>query len=261
MRELRVGYTIYTEKYGKEEYQEGDLYIPDTEPIGVICLFHGGFWRMPYDRYQLDEVSKHLIGSRFIVWNIEYRRVGSSGSSWHKTFGDAIQAINHLMVLGMKHRGIDLNRVYVAGHSAGGHLAVWIGGRGNGMVDRLLQVRPRVLIGLSPVLDLRKAFIAGSGNNAVLGLMGGSPAEFPERYSCGSPAEMLPLRMRQLVIHGSNDDVLPAQWSKEYVDRALSRGDRAEYIEIHNGCHMDFIEPGSEAIARLLDWLVQDSKR
>ena len=57
------------------------------------------------------------------MWNLEYRRVGSGGG-WPATFDDVAAGIDLLADL-----DVDTTRVVAIGHSAGGHLAVWAGGR------------------------------------------------------------------------------------------------------------------------------------
>ncbi len=59
------------------------------------------------------------------MWNIEYRRVGDGGG-WPATFEDVAAAIDHLATLDAP---VDLERVSILGHSAGGHLALWAAGR------------------------------------------------------------------------------------------------------------------------------------
>ncbi|CAG9000262.1 MAG: hypothetical protein CENE_02256 [Candidatus Celerinatantimonas neptuna] len=39
-------------------------------------MFHGGFWKMPYDLHQLDSLCELLASRGFVVWNVEYRRTG-----------------------------------------------------------------------------------------------------------------------------------------------------------------------------------------
>ena len=253
------GYRVYTEKYGSSPYQEGDLYLPDGKAIAVICLLHGGFWRMPYDRQQLTPLSMDLVKRGFIVWNIEYRRTGGEGGGWPGTFDDAVVSLNHLMFLKQKYESIDLSRIIVAGHSAGGHLAIWAAGQGdkNATGADALQIQPYAVIGLAPVLNLQRSISTREGREAVSALLGGSPDEYPQRYAVCSPIEMLPLKTRQLIIHGDCDEALPVEWTREYVDAARSAGDDITYIEIQHGQHMDYLDINSEAISRLRDCLLK----
>ncbi len=229
-----------------------------TYRIAVICLLHGGFWRMPYDRQQLTPLSIDLLKRGFIVWNVEYRRTGDAGDGWPATLDDAIAALNHLIFLKQKYTSIDLSRVIVAGHSAGGHLAIWAAGQRDKNVTGAdaLQIKPYAVIGLAPVINFQKTIGTQEGREAVFALLGGSPDEYPHRYLACSPIKMLPIKMRQLIIHGDSDEVLPVEWTREYVDAARNAGDDITYIEIVHGQHMDYLNTNSAAVSRLCDWLL-----
>ena len=61
----------------------------------------------------------------FAAWNIEYRRVGQPGGGWPGMFEDVSAAIDHLADV----EQVDASRVATCGHSAGGHLALWLAAR------------------------------------------------------------------------------------------------------------------------------------
>ncbi|WP_405048368.1 alpha/beta hydrolase [Rhodoferax sp.] len=65
----------------------------------------------------------------FAVWNIEYRRLGAPGGGWPGTFQDVALAIDHLATMKTDGIPLDLSRVTVVWHSAGGHLAPWVEAR------------------------------------------------------------------------------------------------------------------------------------
>jgi acetyl esterase/lipase len=85
-----------TERYGPLESQEGDLYLPARTRPPVVCLLHGGFWRMPHGRDQLHAVAEDLARRGFAVWNLEYRRLGTPSGGWPGTFDDVVVGIEHL---------------------------------------------------------------------------------------------------------------------------------------------------------------------
>lgn len=238
------------EKYGSYESQAGDLYLPRQKAQGTICLFHGGFWKMPYDRFQMNDISNDLAALGFVVWNIEYRRIGEAGGGWKGTFDDAVSAINHLDILKSRYPQIDIDRVFVAGHSAGGHLAIWSSANN-------LAFRPKRFVGLAPVLDLRAAFAAKSGNDSVRQLIGGSPEEFPQRFAAASPIEMLPFCISQTIFQGTEDDDVLKEWNRHYVAEAEKKGQRIEYIEIEDCGHMEFLDPLSKAFEAFRGWLIE----
>ena len=62
------------------------------------------------------------------TWNIEYRRLGETGSGWPGTYLDVGRAVDHVRAIAGEHH-LDLGRVAVVGHSAGGHLAMWTAAR------------------------------------------------------------------------------------------------------------------------------------
>src|SRR6266850_1075616 len=148
---------VRTERYGPFEDQEGDLFLPAGPRPAVVCLLHGGFWRMPHGRGQMTAIAQDLARRGLAVWNLEYRRLGASTGGWSGTFDDATAGIGHLASLVADGIDLDLDRVTVVGHSAGGHLALWSAARRrsdsrkSGVAER---VRIRAAVGLAPVADL-----------------------------------------------------------------------------------------------------------
>src|SRR5690606_40806967 len=64
-------------RYGTAPGQEGDLNLPHGAAAPpVVVLLHGGFWRMPYGREQLDAASNALAARGYATWNLGYRRLG-----------------------------------------------------------------------------------------------------------------------------------------------------------------------------------------
>ena len=76
------------------------------------------------------------------MWNLEYRRVGNAGGGWPGTFLDIARGADHLTALAVKHK-LDLSRVIASGHSAGGHLALWLAGQLETEVEQ--QLVPQAL--------------------------------------------------------------------------------------------------------------------
>ncbi|MCM2315426.1 MAG: hypothetical protein NDJ92_09785, partial [Thermoanaerobaculia bacterium] len=86
--------------------------------------------------------------------------------------------------------------------------------------------------------------------------LGGTPDEWPARYRSASPLLMLPLKVPQLVIHGTADDVVPVEIARSYSRASREAGDCIEFMEPGDGGHMAFLDPASAAHASLCDWLV-----
>lgn len=233
-------------KYGNEKSQFGELHLPKTNSIGIICLLHGGFWKMPYGLEQFDEVAKVLLGMDYCVWNIEYRRTGETNYEWTNVFDDVKHAINKLIDIKNAHDNVNLNNIYVIGHSAGGHLAVWLNSQD-------IKVNVNKFIALSPILDLERAYYENSGDGSVERLLQGKPNEFPERYLYSSPIKLCKRNSSELIIHGKMDDYVPLEWSKLYHELFFTN---SHLVELPNCGHMDFIDPKSDAFEVLKSNLI-----
>ena len=119
---------------------------------------------------------------------------------------------------------LDLTNVIVIVHSAGGHLALWLGSRNNtsSHVEFFikLQVPIKKIIGLAGVTDLKKMWDIHEKvgmKSIVAQLLEGSPLEIPERYRITSPTELLPLNTEQILIHGEIDKHLSVELSQEFL--------------------------------------------
>jgi acetyl esterase/lipase len=231
-------------RYGGHPDQVANLHLPAREggPWPVVVLVHGGFWRERWDRTTTTPLARDLAARGLAVWNIEYRRVGQEGGGWPGTFEDVAAAVDALAEV----PEADVSRVVSAGHSAGGHLALWLAGRGRlpaGAPGAEPRVRPRAAIALAGVADLVRGSRAGLGEGACDDLLGGGPDEVPDRYATASPTELLPLGVPQLLVHGRRDEIVPVAQSRAYAEAAAAAGDEVELVEDAGAGHFEPIEP------------------
>jgi dipeptidyl aminopeptidase/acylaminoacyl peptidase len=245
-------------QYGPHHAQVAELWRPAGPQVQrpVVVLLHGGFWRQIFTKRLMHRLAATVVAHGWVAYNVEYRRVGQFGrGGWPETFEDVSAAINSLVDV----EGIDHQRVVTCGHSAGGHLALWAGSprlTGEKAMDGP-TIRTCAAISLAGVVDLMVAAQLDLGRGAVRALMGGSPDELPDRYALASPASLLPMGIRQILIHGLADATVPASLSAAYVDAALAQGDDAEYVPVVSAGHMDMIDPHGAAIGELLTRLDQ----
>ncbi len=242
---------MQTFHYGPAEDQEADLRLPKRKRPPVICLLHGGFWKMYYGRDQMTAIAEDLASRGFAVWNLEYRRLGSAGAGWPTTMEDAAAGIDYLEQLELEGVDLDLGRVVTVGHSAGGHLALWAAGKRRDGTLHTKRIRIRAVIGLAPITDLADACHRGIGGDVVAELIGGLPDQVPERYESASPMELLPLGVRQILLHGTADETMPVDLSRRYSAAAAGAGDTIELIELPGMGHMEYLDPAGEAHAFL----------
>lgn len=235
--------------YGPEPQQFGDLRIPPGDgPHPVVIGLHGGYWRARYDLAYLGHMCAALAEMGIATWNIEYRRIGEPGGGWPGTFQDVGMAADLLRTLAPTY-DLALDSVVAVGHSAGGHLALWMAGRRNVRVDSEIYtptpLHVTAAVSLAGVVDLRRAWALGLSENATNLLMGGSPEEYPERYAAGSPYDLLPLGIRQFLIHGTADDSVPLELSERYIRRATAKGDPATLLTLPDIGHLELVDPTS----------------
>lgn len=238
--------------YGTDVLQFGALYLPEgSGPHPVVILIHGGFWRAAYDLTLMTGLAEDLARQGMAAWNIEYRRVGNIGGGWPGTLLDVAQATDCLPTIAASYN-LDIQRVVAVGHSAGGHLALWLAARSKIPQQSILaaQGSPLTLagaIGLAGVADLEHSWQLNLGKGAASELLGGGFDEVPDRYAVASPAALLPTGVPQVLIHGTEDDRVPLIVSQQYTHKALEAGDAVTLIELAGADHFVVIDPASTA--------------
>jgi len=241
---------------GQRSGAEGGRFVewyPAASDTLVVAI-HGGYWRDRHDLAHLGHLCADLAGRGLAVASLEYRRVGAEGGGWPGTFEDIRRDIDALPVLAQA-QGMALSRTVILGHSAGGQLALWAvsPAREAGALARPSMVGLRGVIALAPVSDLVEASRRNLSEGAARELLGGSPEMVPQRYRDASPVELLPLGVRTLVVHGTEDADVPYGMSAEYVDRARAAGDDARLVTLPGADHFDLIDPESRFWPRVLE--------
>ena len=222
-----------------------DVHLPPGPgPHPVVLLVHGGFWKQEHDRLHNRPLARALVAAGHVVAAPEYRRVGPGGTGgWPATVEDVDHVAAHLHDL-LASIGITVTTTSYVGHSAGGHLVLWLADQGH-RVDRV--------VALAPVGDLRAAAAAGLGEGAVQAFLGGEPSDVPERYDAADPMTRLGPGTAPdvVVLHGTDDDIVPV---------TNSRGLAAAHPEValrELACieHFGVIDPTSPAWPALLESL------
>jgi acetyl esterase/lipase len=238
--------------YGQDEDQYGELWRPvGAAQPGLVVVLHGGFWRAKYDVSLGRPLAADLSGRGYVVWNLEYRRVGRGGG-WPGTLADVAAGIDRLADL-----GVDLSAVVAVGHSAGGQLAVWAAARPllpAGAVGGSPRVRVTAAVAQAGVLHLEAAARDGVGGTAVPDLLGGMPEEVPDRYAAADPLALLPLAVPVLCVHSRADEDVPFAFSEAYAAAASAAGGRVQLREVP-GDHMSAIDPAGPAWRVVVDAL------
>ncbi|NUP53845.1 MAG: alpha/beta fold hydrolase [Catenulispora sp.] len=252
--------TPATFAYGPHPSQVADLYVPTGGgPFPVAVLIHGGFWRTPFDRELMEPLAEDLAAHGVAAWNIDYRRVGDGGggNEWRVTLDDVSASLDQLGAVSGEYP-LDTDRTALVGHSAGGHLALWLASEFQvaavvsqaGVSDLYDAAHERLGLG-SPregfgVLDVP----------ATVEFLGGTPQEVPDRYAAASPSALLPLETPMLLVHGDEDDRVPVGQSRAFAEAARDAGDEVELAEFARMGHFEVLDPRHESWTRTLGYLV-----
>ena len=240
--------------YGDDAMQKVDLWLPPGKgPFPVVVMVHGGCWQTSIaDRRLMDWVADDLRHDGIAVWNIDYRGVDRAGGGYPGTFADAAAATDELAkVAGRYH--LDTRRVVAVGHSAGGHLALWLAGRRHLPATSPLR-RPHPLPiahvvslgGLPDLADTAASPDNGCGTDIVAKLVGTGRAD---PYADTSVPRLLPLGVPQDLVNGREDRIIPFRMAVSYVAAATAAGDKATLHEVANTGHVELVVPESAAWA------------
>jgi acetyl esterase/lipase len=211
-----------------------DVHLPAdvTRPRHLVVLVHGGFWRQRYDRTHARPLANALVEQGFVVALPEYRR---GPTSWPRTVEDLQAALAALPTL-LDGLAVPTTSTTFAGHSAGGHLVLWLANEGYDV---------RRVVALAPVADLRFAADTGMGDGAAPDFLGGPPEQLPAVYDAADPAHRLTDRpaTEVVVVHGEDDETVDVGSSR----RLVARHPWIDYRELPGVDHLALVDPLSGA--------------
>jgi acetyl esterase/lipase len=255
--------------YGPGPQQFGDLWLPATPgPHKVVVLVHGGCWLAELPGVELMAYAAGDLRRRgFAVWNLEYRRLGHQGGGYPGTFEDVAHGVDFLRTLAPAYH-LDLSQLVLVGHSAGGQLALWDAAR-----PRLPQASPLAggnplpvagVVSLAGIDDLEAYHQSGpdacGGPTTIDQLVGAGQRRGANPYVDTSPAALLPIGVKQVIVSGALDPIVPALFGRAYAAKARAAGDSAQTVEIPNSGHFELIDPRSAAWKTIAPAIVQLSR-
>ncbi len=200
-----------TLRYGPHPENVADLRVPPGASA-VVVLLHGGLWLRESGRDTIDTIATALFAQGFASLNVEYRRSGVGGS-WPGSGHDVKLLLDFLPQIAQ----VTGFPVAVVGHSCGGYLALWLGGK----------VGPFPTVCLAPITDLSELAVE----------QGAASVPAREMLARGAPA-LVGSTGQVLAIHGTGDRVVPARQSVRLSDA------RVELLDDLG--HFDVLDPARE---------------
>ncbi|HAW94127.1 MULTISPECIES: alpha/beta hydrolase family protein [unclassified Arsukibacterium] len=232
--------------YGTEPLQYGQLYLPQTATMPVkaplVVFIHGGCWLNAYDISHSRAFSQALAAEGFAVWSLEYRRTGDSGGGWPGSFTDVLAGISSVPSL-LSGYPIDSNNIVLAGHSAGGQLALLAAGKS--YHQPVLSGLPAIkgVVGLAAITDMPGYSV---GNNscqqATHQFLQGSAEQQPEYYLQANPQQQA-MHPKTMLLHGTTDSIVPL---------AQASGSGMPFQLVADAGHFDWIHPQTLAYKKFI---------
>jgi acetyl esterase/lipase len=210
--------------YGPQPLQFGDLRLPASDgPFPLLVVVHGGYWKANWNLIHAGHLCVDLAARGIATWNVEYRRVGDVGGGWPATAEDVGRALAFTAELAMRY-SLDLDRVALLGHSAGGHLALCNANR----------IPLRAVFAVAAVCDVEASVERRGGEGAAAAFLGGAPA------ADASPLRRAPLGVPTILVHGTADETVPFEDSVRYAEAA---GDEARLVRLEGAGHFEPVDP------------------
>jgi acetyl esterase/lipase len=244
-----------TISYGADPLQVVDVWLPEGNgPHPVAIMVHGGCWQTDIaDRTIMNWIADDLRRRGIAVWNIDYRGV-DRGGGYPGTFQDVAAAADALRTHAAHYR-LDVSRVVAAGHSAGGHLALWLAARPRlpeGSPLRTANPLPIAeVVSLGGLPDLEEAARepgSGCGTEVIARISGGKFAET-------SVPRLAPLGLPQVLINGRQDRIIPVAYAEGYARPMRAAGDDVRVRMLDATGHVELVAPETAAWAATVEEL------
>ena len=245
----------HTIRWGEGVTDVVDLWLPEgAGPHPVVVMVHGGCWQKSIaDKNLMDWMADGLRQQGWAVWNIEYRGVDEPGGGYPGTFLDAGVATDQLREHAAEYN-LDLSRVTGIGHSAGGHLIVWLAARSKLPDDSPLRVSDPLQFqgvvvsgGLADLEASRPVTAPGCLDAIYDQLTGPASPERPDPLSDTSPARLFPVGVAFVSVNGSGDRIAPPMLGDALTRKAEAAGDSASLVIIPATGHVELVSPGTQA--------------
>ena len=240
--------------YGPDAQQKVDVWLPASAgKHPVVVMVHGGCWTTSIaDRSLMNWIADDLRTSGIAVWNIDYRGVDVPGGGYPGTFRDTGAAADALKAHAGEYH-LDTKRIVAVGHSAGGHLALWLAARPRIARSSALhaahplKIAHVISLGGLPDLEATAASPDNGCGVEVVAQLVGKPGARPDVYADTSIPRLLPLGVPQDLVNGAEDKIIPLRLGNGYAAQAKAKGDRVTLHVIESTGHVELIAPESAA--------------
>jgi len=253
-----------TISYGADSLQTIDVWLPKGPgPFPTVLMVHGGCWTSAIaDRRIMDWAAADLRKRGYAVWNIDYRGVDRPGGGYPGTFLDVAAAADALTRHAAQFH-LDTRRIVALGHSAGGHLALWLAGRPRLPASSPLHaphplpIAHVISLGGLPDLEATAASPDNGCGTEVVAQLVGAPGARSDVYADTSVPRLLPLGVPQDLVDGREDRIIPYRLATDYAAKAKAAGDAVVLHTVADTGHVELVSPGSAAWAETVKLIAE----
>ena len=219
-----------------------DVYLPrkraDGKPLPVVAMIHGGGWAGGDRKGFIGDAIALVRTGSYAAVAVGYRLSGEA--KWPAQIHDCKAAIRWIRGHA-KELGVDPDRIGATGGSAGGHLSLLMGTSGSvDTLDGTIGDCTDQPSGVTCVVnwcgpsDLFTPLFVGEeakrSDPAVVGLIGGSVADLPDRVREASPVTYVSKDSPPvLTLHGTKDLRVDFKQA-EIIDAALKKAGATSYL-------------------------------
>lgn len=207
-----------------------DIYRPvdvKTQRPGIL-LVHGGGWGAG-SRADMAWFGQHLAEQGWVAASIDYRLVSPNGGQGEAAFTDVSLALKAMLDHSVK-LGIDPQRVAILGGSAGGHLAARL-------AVNPTPLRAAVILWGPTNLAIAPNTLTSDQYGMLSSLLGQGYSQEQAKHASAYWNLTRHSAPHWLLIHGTEDPLVPVTQSRQFYQHLLTQGLDANYLELAGEGH------------------------
>lgn len=218
--------------YGNDPEQRLDILMPKerSQHTKVLIFLHGGSWKRG-DKSDYNSALRSFAQRGITIVNMNYRLAEKNKNKFPAQMDDITKAIDFL-VSRASDLSIDMTTIGLAGHSAGGHLALLYSYHFN------KSGRVKAVAALAPVSDLAEAGRSDRAEylNPIVNFLGKKFKQDSILWIQASPYWMATkLAVPTILFHGTEDRVVPYIQSVKLEQRLQELKVPSKFIEYDAG--------------------------
>lgn len=236
---------VYGEVHGRRLLL--DVYrpaAPSDRPRPAVLMVHGGAWRAG-DKSECADIAPMLIKEGYVAFAVGYRLATPETNHWPAQLDDVQRAVRWVRAHAACY-GVNPDKIGALGGSAGGHIVARMGTtdtRDNSDPElAAYSSRVSCVVAMCGPTDLTEdiSLKVAQGewcNEQIRVLLGGTPAELPEKARDASPLFHVDARTAPtFLVQGRNDDIVPYDHAVRFAEALKKEGVPCEMI-LHDGGH------------------------